>query len=68
MKDWLKLTKDERTAARDGAGQFEIKERMNSCLNSVPGAGAIAVSSAFPRPGRSARRSIATVSGPSAFS
>ncbi len=35
MKDWLKLTEDEKVAARDGAGQFEIKERMNNCLNSV---------------------------------
>ena len=35
MKDWLKLNKDERVAARGGVGQFEIKERINNCLNSV---------------------------------
>ena len=35
MKDWLKLTKDEKVAARGCRGQLEIKERMNCCLNSV---------------------------------
>lgn len=35
MKNWMTLTKDEKIAARDGAGQFEIKERMNNCLSRV---------------------------------
>lgn len=35
MREWLKLTDDERAAARDGIGRYEVKERMNSCLSSV---------------------------------
>lgn len=37
MKEWASLPPEERRAARTGRSEFEARESMNSCLNSVLG-------------------------------